>query len=166
MTMYASGYQSSDSIPAWWRHQMEAFSVLLAHCEGNSPVTGEFPSQRPVTGRFDVCLDLRLNKQLSKQWRGWRFVTPSRPLWRQCNEEIHRIKSFFNYHDRRVLIYISPCNPTFKMLANWMPIIAGDLNIVPRELWVHFNMQYSNPFNNWFIVHIPVRPRSGAHQET
>ena len=27
----------------WWRHQMEAFSALLALCAGNSPVTGEFP---------------------------------------------------------------------------------------------------------------------------
>ena len=34
---------------------------------GNSPVTGEFPSQRPVTRSFDVFFDLRLNKRLSKQ---------------------------------------------------------------------------------------------------
>ena len=31
-----------------WRHQMETFSALLAICAGNSQVTGEFPSQRPV----------------------------------------------------------------------------------------------------------------------
>ena len=29
----------------WWRHQMEAFSALLALYAGNSPVTGEFPAQ-------------------------------------------------------------------------------------------------------------------------
>ena len=40
----------------WWRHQMETFSALLALCVGNSPVTGEFPSQRPVTRSFDVSL--------------------------------------------------------------------------------------------------------------
>ena len=45
----------------WWRHQMEAFSALLAICAGNSPVTGEFPVQRPVKRRFDVFFDLRLN---------------------------------------------------------------------------------------------------------
>ena len=33
----------------WWRHQMETFSALLALCARNSPVTGEFPAQRPVT---------------------------------------------------------------------------------------------------------------------
>ena len=37
---------------------METFSTLLALCEGNSPVTGEFPSQRPVTWSFDVFFDL------------------------------------------------------------------------------------------------------------
>ena len=52
---------------AWWRHQMEAFSALLAICAGNSPVPGEFPTQRPVTRIFDVFFDLRLNKRLSKQ---------------------------------------------------------------------------------------------------
>ena len=47
---------------AWWRYQMEAFSALLALCERNPPVTGGFPSQRPVTRSFDFFfLDLRLN---------------------------------------------------------------------------------------------------------
>ena len=45
---------------------METFSVLLAICTGNSPVSGEFPAQRPVTRNFDVFFDLRLNKRLSK----------------------------------------------------------------------------------------------------
>ena len=47
--------------------QMETFSLLLALCAGNSPVTGKFPSQRPVTRSFDVFFDLRLNKRLSQQ---------------------------------------------------------------------------------------------------
>ena len=46
----------------WWRHQMETFSELLALCTGNSPVTGEFHAQRPVTRSFDVFFDLRLNE--------------------------------------------------------------------------------------------------------
>ena len=32
---------------------METFSALLAICAGNSPVTGEFLAQRPVTRSFD-----------------------------------------------------------------------------------------------------------------
>ena len=38
----------------WWRHQMELFPALLDICAGNSPVTGEFLAQRPVTRSFDV----------------------------------------------------------------------------------------------------------------
>ena len=53
--------QASDS-KSRWRHQMETFSALLALCAGNSQVTGEFHSQRPVTRSFDVFFDLRLNK--------------------------------------------------------------------------------------------------------
>ena len=38
-----------------------------------------------VTRCFGVFLDLHPNKRLSKQWWGWWFETPSRPLWRDCN---------------------------------------------------------------------------------
>ena len=55
---------------AWRRHQMKIFSALLALCAGNSPVTGEPPSQRPVTRSFAVSFDLRLNKHSSKQAKG------------------------------------------------------------------------------------------------
>ena len=41
---------------AWWRHQMEALSALLAICAGNSPV--------PVTQSFDVSL-------ICTQMNGW-----------------------------------------------------------------------------------------------
>ena len=71
----------------WWRHQMGTFSALLAFCAGNSPVTAELPTQRPVTRSFDVFFHMRLNRQLSKQWRRWWFDTPPRSLWRQCNKK-------------------------------------------------------------------------------
>ena len=48
----------------WWRHQMETFYALLAICAGNSPISDEFPTQRPVTRNFDVFFDLRRNKRL------------------------------------------------------------------------------------------------------
>ena len=69
----------------WWRHQIETFSALLSLCAGNSPVTGEFTAQRPVTQSFDVFFDLCLNERLSKKSWGWWFETPSCPLWRHCN---------------------------------------------------------------------------------
>ena len=39
-----------------------------------------------VSRSFDVFFDLRLNKGLSKQSWGWWVETPSRPLWRHCND--------------------------------------------------------------------------------
>ena len=69
-----------------WKH----FPRYWPFVRGNSPVTGEFPSQRPVTLSFDVFFDLRLNKRLSKQWWGWWFETPSHPLWHRCNGEGRR----------------------------------------------------------------------------
>ena len=69
----------------WWRHQMETFSALLAICAGNSPITGEFLAQRPVTRRFDVFFDQHLNKRLSEQSQGWWFETQLCSLWRHGN---------------------------------------------------------------------------------
>ena len=63
---------------------MEAFSVSLALCEGNPPVTGGFPSQRLVTELW-CFLDLRLSKRMSQQSRRRWLETPSHTLWRHCN---------------------------------------------------------------------------------
>ena len=60
------------------------FSALLAFCE-NLPVTSAFPSQRSVTRGIDIFFDLHLNKRLSKTPRRRWFETPSRSLWRNCN---------------------------------------------------------------------------------
>ena len=57
--------------------------LLLTLCVGNSRVTSEVPSQRPVIRSFDVFFDLCLNKWLSKQSIRWWFQTPA--LWRHCN---------------------------------------------------------------------------------
>ena len=73
---------------------MEAFYALLAFvrgidrsqvnsphegqslCAGNSSVTGEFPSQTPVTRSFDLLFDLHLNN-------GWVNNHKTGNWWRQ-----------------------------------------------------------------------------------
>ena len=73
----------------WWRHatMMMSSNGNISHvCAGNSPVTGQFPTQRSVTRSFDVFFDLRMNKQLSKQSWGWWFETSSCSLWRHRND--------------------------------------------------------------------------------
>ena len=94
------------SKPSWWRHQMETFSALLALCAGNSPITGEFPAQRPVTRSFDVFLDLRLKQQLSKQWRRRWFMTQSDSLWRHCNDTLLSEEGLCNTHTGIFIIKI------------------------------------------------------------
>ena len=62
-------------VVSWWRRQMETFSSLLALCEGNPPVTGGFPSQRPVTRGFGVFFDV--------QWTNdWTHSPDAGDLWR------------------------------------------------------------------------------------
>ena len=78
--------QYSDDPNSWWCHQMETFSALLGLCEGDSLVTGELPSQRPLIRSFDV----QLNKRLSKQSRRQSFETPLHSLWCHCDVDMER----------------------------------------------------------------------------
>ena len=97
----------------WWSHQMETFSALLALCGGNSPVTGEFPVQRPVMRSFDVFFDLRLSKRLSKPSWGWWFEMPSHPLWCHCN--------YYTYR-RGVLNWLPVSLASIAMMAQCQPL--------------------------------------------
>ena len=91
-------YREHQCMISWWRHQMKKKSALQTLCVGNSPVTGEFPSQKPVTRSFGVFFDLRLNEGLSKQSLGWWFETSLRPLWRHCNNCVrHQDRWALNY---------------------------------------------------------------------
>ena len=108
-----------DLVPLW-RRLMETFYALQALCAGNSPATGEFPSQRPVTRSFDVFFDLHLNKRLSKKSRRQWFETSSCSLWRHCNakehpyhvsphstEKLRRSKSLISSLSANLMSYVS-----------------------------------------------------------
>ena len=83
-------------------------STLLALCAGTSPVTGEFSAQRLVTQDFDDFFVLRLNKRLSKQWWGWWFDTPSRLLWRHCNDKTDKVLIRIGMHTSKRIRTICP----------------------------------------------------------
>ena len=109
---------------AWWHPQMETFS---AFCTRNSPVTGEFPSQRHMTWSFNVFCHLRLNKRLRRQSWGWWFQTQSRLLWRHCSEGRHRnlstdspdrIKRRWSDHLVQILLP--------KELIGWQTVVKKD----------------------------------------
>ena len=94
---FTLGLIDPRAIRVSWRHAdvIKWKRTLLVLCTGNSPVTGEFPAQRPVMRSFDVSYDLRLDKGLSKQSWGWWFETPSRSLWRYYNSGWGRNCSMF-----------------------------------------------------------------------
>ena len=71
-------------------------------------LSGEFPSQRPVTRSFEVSLIGALNKRLSKQSWSWWFEPPSCSLWRHCNA--------LNFYDP-VYIYIHTCVVKYTSLV-------------------------------------------------
>ena len=51
----------------WWRHGIGTLCALLALCEGNPPVNGGFPSQRPVMQTLDFFFGNSINKLLDKR---------------------------------------------------------------------------------------------------
>ena len=100
-----------------WKH----FLLLLALCTRNSLITGEFPSQRPVTWSFDVVFDLHLNERLSKELKRWWFEMPSCSLWCHCNVIL-------------ILIGLSNHMPSkmwdeIKLLVNFQTSMAALLNV-------------------------------------
>ena len=123
-------------IMAWWRHQKETFSALLPICAGNSPVTGEFPAQWPVTRSFDVYFDLRLKKRLSKQSRGRRFETPSWPYCRHFIEESVSM-SWYYYSESSIFQYIYPAahrEISTISLTQGMAIEKINLKCIPWQM--------------------------------
>ena len=138
-------YQSVPNLhhltDAWWRHQMETFSASLALCAGNSPVTGEFPAQRPVTWSF-VFFDLCLNKRLSKQSWGWWCETPSGSLWRQCNASFQwLIDLYLCILSPLPHLYIMPSvlSSTWLMVSSveWVP---SELIFSPVPAYINFEL--------------------------
>ena len=126
-------------IDPWRRHQMESFSALPVLCAGNSPVTGEFPAQRPVMRSFDSFFYKRFGKQ---SW-GWCFETPSRSLWRHsglphrlwdnhtvcpcATETTLNITEYIDYiywnSESNIIVYLRRSSTTFLYFASMFLVV-------------------------------------------
>ena len=120
---------------SWRRQGMETCSALQAFCAGNSPVTGEFPSQRPVTQSFDVFFDLRLTKRLSKKSRRRWFETPSRAVvtslwWTHNNLDMCAyillprdalFRDGYPYYSQKTTLIMIGRHWWHQMLSYWQP---------------------------------------------
>ena len=122
---------------------METFSALLAICAGNSPVSDEFPTQRPVTHSFDVYFDLRPNKRLSKQSLGWWFETLSPPLWRHRNG---KVTDTFISHRMDYWMVIDPCSQALIALLNKDYIHMYVISIMVNKYQSLSSLSYNNDF--------------------
>ena len=96
---------------AWWRHQMEAFSALLAICAGNSSVPGEFPAQRPVTlpRNWPFVRGIHrspVNSPHKGQWR-WALVFSVICVWINGWVNIREVCDFRRYRAHYDVIVMS-----------------------------------------------------------
>ena len=134
---------------------METFSALLALCARNSPATGEFPSQRPVTRSFDVFFDLRLNKRLTKKSWGWWFETSSRSLWRHCNEscswtKTHSVNTLCKRFHKRYDLALRP---------HWSCVLVISLYTqIAKTIWSTSPKHRSDTFAlDWYLIDVDPR---------
>ena len=113
------------------------------------PVTGEIPSQRPVTQSFDVSFDMRLNKGLCKQSRHRWFETPWRLSWRHCNgNDSHSIPVFTP--EWSVLNDLS--QSTRMLLINILFNISFKFFEMERQFWMSINTLPNAPFHVGHII--------------
>ena len=118
MEQYKKGMAKWLTWNSWWLHQMETFFALLAICAGNSPITGEFRAQWPVTLSFDIFFDLCLNERLSKQSWGWWFETTLHPLWCHCNVIRCHYATKTKQNKTKLCAYFMDYSDVVKMMFN------------------------------------------------
>ena len=110
----------------WWRHQMEAFSALLAFCEGIHWSPADFPHKGQWRGALMFSLDL--NKRLCKLARRRGFEAPSRPLKRHCNAKYQR-QTLWSAHQQAWLFRVLQVTQFTWLLV---PIYTYIWNILQR----------------------------------
>ena len=87
--------------PEWYKFMMTPSNGNIFLVTGHlcGPFTGHRWIPRTTASDvlgFDVFFDLRMNKRLSKQSRGWWFETLLGSLWRHCNViKKHMFRPFY-----------------------------------------------------------------------
>ena len=116
-------------LPPPWRLMMTSskrnISALLALCAGNSSVTGEFPSQGPVTRCFGVFFDLQ---------NGWVNNRDAGDLRRRrAHYDVivmflanFSLASFYNLRLSRLL----SCNISSRCICAWIILCEDNISLV------------------------------------
>ena len=124
---------------------MEPFPALLAPCAGNSPVTGEFPSQRPVTRSFGVFC----------AWtNGW-----------VNNRDVGDMKRHHAHYDV-IVMWVSvvspmercgPRNRVYNVKTRWSRVTDICVSITLTSWWAWWRLK--SPAS-WLVTHSLFRRRS------
>ena len=134
---------------------MENFPAFSPLCAWNSPITGEFPTQRPVTRSLDVFCDLRMNKRLSKQSWCWWFATPTHSLWRLCND-IQQIPRDMSTARALLCCVMAKDRLILPMFFRFTALVLGQLSDYPSAREATLKI--------WIKTLNPLRPRrNGRH---
>ena len=124
-----------------WKH----FPRYWPFVRGIHRSTVNSPHKGPVTRSFDVFLDLRLNKRLSKQSWGCWFETLSCPLWRHSNVFLVRwllkprslISPLSIFYDAQLAVgFVGLVTPP---LANHMPADALSSRVAKSSVVICIN---------------------------
>ena len=122
---------------AWWWHDMETLSALLAICEGNPPIAGGFPSQRVSrNGSLATC-------HMMVTWHGNTFRITGH-LWRESTDNwwfpSQRVSR--NGSLATCLMMVSWHWNTFRIIGHLWRESTGNCNKGP-VMWI---------FDNFFVV--------------
>ena len=139
--------EPSDLVAKWSYRMMTSsngniFRVTGRLC-GNSPVTGEFQSQRPVRRSFDVFFYMCPKKLLCKQSRRYWFETPSCSLWSHFNDfgnwlaargslfRADQVPVEFQSDRTTLNLYfeMSQNLPTKRLTAQWIEVLNSEWHI-------------------------------------
>ena len=149
----------------WWRYQIETFSALLAICEGNSPVTGEFPHKGQWRGSLTFSL-------ICAWINGWANNRDAGDLRRDVTAMTHRLPGPGRYSWMRtdvpqslsstIPLFTSPyvsrsrCSPT---LYSVVPFSPHEVRPMFPSLCVSQSLCFPVPmFSSLFIPHSRYSP--------
>ena len=136
---------------AYDKIMMTSSNANIFRVTGHSPLTSEFPEQRLVTRSFDVFIDLRLNKRLSKLWWSCWFQTPWRPLWCHYYAKAHTI---------------SLCIHVFVISTRWDLGRFGSnfKSVICQLIMVNSTFDISSQFAGKWIPQKPINEKSSLHE--
>ena len=133
---------------------METFSALLAHCAGNSPVTGEFPSQRSVTRSMEIQHSIDTPKTLCCHYVRVRAVTRS--------FDVCLIGAWTNgWANNRDTRYLRNHRAHYDVAVMSCSIITCGDSLLPINDWRGSRFNHGYRVSNWtfgfVIIEIPTR---------